>query len=185
MYRDIPRDLLTAIEPVVGEHGCELVDLEMATGSSKSTVVRLTVDTLEGDGRVPVEVCARISREVGVQLDALAPGGALAGAYNLEVSSPGLDRLLAREKDFASARGQEVKLTTRRPVGGRRRFTGRLLEFREADGVLVLTVDGQDHEIPFHEIERANSIYQFSRDDFASEKLETGEESQKSSGRTK
>jgi ribosome maturation factor RimP len=179
MYRDIPRDLLAAIEPVVLDHGCELVDLEMTGGSSKSSLVRLTVDTLEGDGRVPVEACARISREVGAQLDALAPGGAMAGSYNLEVSSPGLDRLLAREKDFASARGQEVKLTTRRPVGGRRRFTGRLLDFREAEAILVLSVDGTSWDIPFNDVERANSIYQFSRDDFASN------ESQKSSGGTK
>ena len=167
MYRDIPQALLGAVEPVVGDHGCELVDLEVTGGSSRASVVRITVDTLEGDGRVPIELCARISREVGVQLDAR---DAVAGAYDLQVSSPGLDRLLAREKDFAAARGKTVKLKTRRPVGGRRRFTGRLIDFREEEGgsIVALVVDGQEHEIPFADVEKANSIYQFSRDDFSS-----------------
>ena len=175
MYRDIPRELLGAIEPVVSDYGCEVVDLEIARGKGRSSVVRLTVDTVAGDGRVPVELCARISREVGAQLDAMettkTEASGIPSSYNLEVSSPGLDRLLAREKDFASARGKEVKLKTRRPVGGRRRFKGRLLEFREGEegeSVLVLRVDGEDQEIPFQDVEKANSIYQFSRDDFAS-----------------
>lgn len=167
MYRDIPQELLQAVEPVVGDHGCELVDVEVTGGSSKSSVVRLTVDTLEGDGRVPVELCARISREVGAQLDAR---DAIAGAYNLEVSSPGLDRVLSREKDFAAARGKEVKLKTRRPVGGRRRFTGSLIDFEQGEGeaVAVVCVDGREYRIPFAEVEKANSIYQFSREDFSS-----------------
>lgn len=175
MYRDIPHDLLEAVEPTVVDHDCELVDLEVTTGSTRggTSVVRLTIDTKEGDGRVPIDVCARVSREVGAQLDAR---GTIAGAYNLEVSSPGLDRLLAREKDFAAACGKTIKLKTRRPVGGRRRFKGRLVAFRQPEGVdelegeavVVLNVDDQDHEIPFAEVEKANSIYQFSREDFSS-----------------
>jgi ribosome maturation factor RimP len=165
VYQDIPQDLRRLIEPVVEESGCELVDVEMQIGSANSGSVRITVDRIEGDGRVPVELCAKISREIGTQLDA---NDVVSGSYNLEVSSPGLDRRLAREKDFAAARGKEVKLKTRHPVGGRRRFKGRLLDFR--DGVVLLQVDGQDFEIPFAEIEKANSMYQFSRADFAREK---------------
>jgi ribosome maturation factor RimP len=165
VYRDIPQDLRRLIEPVVEDSGCELVDVEMAVGAARSGSMRITIDRVEGDGRVPVELCAKISREIGTQLDA---NDVVSGSYNLEVSSPGLDRLLAREKDFAAARGKEVKLKTRRPVGGRRRFKGRLLDF--SDGTVLLKVDGQDFEIPFVEIERANSMYQFSRADFSSEK---------------
>ena len=125
--------------------------------------MRVTIDRVEGDGRVPVERCALISREIGTQLDA---ADVVAGSYRLEVSSPGLDRLLAREKDFAAACGGEVKLKTRRPLEGRRRFRGRLIEF--GDGIAKLDVEGREFEIPFCEIERANSMYQFSREDFAS-----------------
>ena len=172
MYRDIPEDLRSLIEPVVEDHDCELVDVEAVTSSSRRGLLRITIDRKEGDGRVAVERCAEISREIGTQLDVRDE---ISGAYNLEVSSPGLDRILSREKDFAAACGQEVKLKTRRPVGGRRKFKGRLLEF--SDGIVVLSVDGSQFQVPFTEVERANSMYQFSRADFASANAKSGGDS--------
>lgn len=171
MYRDIPEDLRNLIEPVVQDHGCELVDVESRTGSSRASLLRVTIDRPEGDGRVGVERCAEISREIGTQLDV---SDAMPGAYNLEVSSPGLDRILSREKDFAAACGQEIKLKTRRPVDGRRKFKGRLIEF--SDGTAVLAIDGEEFRVPFAEIEKANSMYQFTRADF-----EAGQADQQSS----
>ncbi len=162
MYRDIPEDLRRLIEPVVEDHGCELVDVESQFGSSRSGLLRVTIDRKEGDGRVAVERCAEISREIGTQLDA---HDAIPGAYNLEVSSPGLDRVLAREKDFAAARGQQIKLKTRRPIAGRRRFKGRLIDFR--DEIARLQVDGEEFEIPFRDVEKANTMYAFSSADFS------------------
>ncbi len=161
VYRDIPEDLRRLIEPIVEDHDCELVDVEIQ-GGARAGVLRVTVDRKEGDGRVAVERCAAISREIGTQLDV---NDAMPGSYNLEVSSPGLDRMLSREKDFAAACGQEVKLKTRRPVGGRRRFKGRLIDFES--GIVHLVVDGQSFEVPFADVEKANSMYQFSRADFA------------------
>jgi ribosome maturation factor RimP len=76
--------------------------------------------------------------------------------------------MLSREKDFAAARGQEVQLKTRRPVDGRRKFKGRLLAFSE--GIAVLSVDGAEFEIPFAEIEKANTLYQFTRADFEAQR---------------
>ena len=172
VYRDIPEDLRSLIEPVVEDHECELVDVETVTGSSRRGLLRITIDRKEGDGRVAVERCAEISREIGTQLDV---HDEIPGAYNLEVSSPGLDRMLSREKDFAAACGQEVKLKTRRPVGGRRKFKGRLLEF--SDGIAVLSVDGNRFQVPFAEVERANSMYQFTRADFASANVKSGGDS--------
>ena len=169
VYRDIPEDLRRLIEPVVEDRGCELVDVETVTGSSRRGVLKITIDRKEGDGRVAVEQCAEISREIGTQLDV---ADAIPGSYSLEVSSPGLDRMLSREKDFAAACGQEVKLRTRRPVGGRRKFKGRLLDF--SDGIAVLSVDGNHFQVPFAEIERANSMYQFTRADFASTNVKSG-----------
>jgi ribosome maturation factor RimP len=93
----------------------------------------------------------------------------------LEVTSPGLDRVLAREKDFVAALGSKISLETRRPIESRRRFKGVLTGFE--DGVARLEVDlvggkGKtkgEVQIPFREVEKANSIYQFSREDFAGE----------------
>ena len=161
MYRDIPESLRCLVEPVVEEHGCELVDVEIRRAATEG-LVRLVIDSAAGDGRVPISTCEAVSREVEAQLDA---ADWMPGRYRLEVSSPGLDRVLAREKDFVAARGMQVKIKTRRPLGMRRRFKGVLVEF--SDGVARVEVDGEELAIPFEEVEKANSLYQFSRDDFA------------------
>ncbi len=161
MYRDIPEDLRALIEPIVADHGLELVDVEQKQGRAPWTL-RVIVDTAEGDGRVPVERCAEVSRELSARLDA---ADAVPVRYSLEVSSPGFDRVLAREKDFERACGREVRVETRSPREGRRRFRGRLLGFQDA--VARLAVDGEEVAIPFEEITRARSVYEFTRDDFA------------------
>ena len=125
-------------------------------------MLRVTVDTPLGDGRVSVERCAMASREIGTQLDAV---DAIPVSYRLEVSSPGLDRVLTREKDFVAACGSEVQIETREPLAGRRRFRGLLQGFE--DGVAKLCVDGRDVSIPFEAVARANAIYKFTRADFA------------------
>jgi len=153
------------IEPVATEHGCELVDVEVARDRGQGAL-RITVDSPSGDGRVPIERCVAISREVETLLDA---ADAMTGAYRLEVSSPGLDRLLGREKDFVGATGERIKLRTRRPIEGRKRFTGRLdaVQPGGASGTtLMLDIDGTPTEIPLDEVEKANTVYEFSSADF-------------------
>jgi len=158
VYRDIPGELRQMIEPVIEDHGCELVN---ATVAHRPTIVRVTVDTESGDGQVGVDVCARISRELGTHMDAT---DAIGETYRLEVSSPGLHRVLARPKDFTRACGSVVKLTTRTGIEGRRRFQGCLVSF---DGNFAeLDVDNSRVRIPFEEIERANTVYQFAAKDF-------------------
>lgn len=161
MYQDIPEDLRILIEPVVEDAGLELVDVTITRGRPP-WLLRITIDTCEADGRINVDRCAEISREIEVQLDAVE---AIPSAYRLEVSSPGLDRVLAREKDFSAACGSEVRIETRRPLDGRRRFRGVLVSFD--DGTAKLCVDGQEVGIPFAEVAKANSIYNFTPADFS------------------
>ena len=161
MYPDIPEDWRVLIEPVVEDAGLELVDIMLSQGRPPR-LLRITIDTPRGDGRVPVESCARVSREIEVNLDA---SDAISPPYRLEVSSPGLDRTLAREKDFAAACGTEVRIETRRPLNGRRRFRGRLVAFEQ--GIACVCVDGNEVSIPFAAVAKANSVYEFSRDDFS------------------
>jgi ribosome maturation factor RimP len=161
MYRDIPPRLRELVEPIVVGHGLELVDAEILSGPG-GPVVRVVVDTPAGDGRVAIERCADVSREIGTGLDAAAD---FARGFRLEVASPGLDRLLAREKDFVAACGAEVKIETRRPLDGRRHFRGELVAF--AEGVARVRVDGADHIVPFDEVARARRVYHFTPADFS------------------
>ena len=164
VYRDIPADVRALVEPIAADHGFELVDAEMQRG--RPGMLRITVDNPTGDGRVPVDALAGLSREIETQLDA---ADWMEGSYRLELTSPGLDRVLAREKDFAAACGQEVKIQTRRPLPlgevSRRRFKGLLVDFRE--NVAIVEVDGKRVKIPFDEVEKANSFYPFSSEDFS------------------
>jgi ribosome maturation factor RimP len=163
VYRDIPEELLEVIEPVVQSSGFEVMDVTLIRGRPPWTL-RVVMDTPQGDGRVSIDRCAEVSRELGTHLDV---ADAISVSYRLEVSSPGLDRPLSREKDFSAACGSEVRLQTLRPVDGRRRFRGTLLAFE--DGIVHLRVDGSEVQIPFGEIAKANTIYHFTRADFAGE----------------
>jgi len=163
VYRDIPEELLEVIEPVVESSGFEVMDVTLTRGRTP-WLLRVVLDTPNGDGRVSIDRCADVSREIGTHLDVADP---IPAPYRLEVSSPGLDRPLSREKDFSAACGSEIRLQTRRPLEGRRRFRSTLLAF--ADGKVRLEVDGAEVQIPFDEIAKANRIYHFTRADFAGE----------------
>ncbi len=161
MYREIPEDMKRVVEPLVCAHGLELVDVVQRRGPVP-WLLRVIVDNPSGDGRVRIEHCAEVSRELEVHLDAT---DLLPVRYELEVSSPGLDRTLARERDFEAACGKQVKLETQAPIAGRRRFRGALLAFE--DGCARLRCDDGEWRIPFDEITRAHALYEFSREDFS------------------
>jgi ribosome maturation factor RimP len=161
VYRDIPEELRILIEPIVEDAGFELVDIVQKRGRHP-WLLRAVIDTPTGDGRVSIERCADVSREIGTHLDAT---DAISAPYRLEVSSPGLDRPLAREKDFVAACGSQVRVETERPQDGRRRFRGRLTGFD--DGIVRVEVDGREFSIPISEVSQANTIYEFTREDFA------------------
>ena len=155
MYNDIQPEIRGVVEPVVQAHGLELVDATLKQGPGKSQL-QIIVDTPAGDGRVDVGRCAAVSREVGYGVEA---ADAIRGAYLLEVCSPGVDRVLARAIDFERCVGREVKLETRRPLDGRRRFRGELVAFDECTA--ELRIQDQEFRIPFDLIARAKAFYSF------------------------
>ena len=110
--------------PVVRAHGLTLVDLDLRRGGRR-TLVRVDVDK---PGGVTVEDCRRLSEEVGDHLDV---SNLLADSYDLEVSSPGLDRELKKDRELRWAVGKRVRMWTREPVDGQREFAGRLVEVGE------------------------------------------------------
>ena len=121
------------VERVAASRGLEVVELEFR-GGGKSRMLRMFIDK---PGGVTHEDCASVSHEVGTILDVedAVPGG----SYLLEVSSPGLDRKLARPEDYQRFTGSLVKVTTREPVEGNRHFQGRLEAFQ--DGRLTLDLN--------------------------------------------
>lgn len=161
MYRDIPEEMRVLVEPIIRDHALELVDIEQRRGRVP-WALRVIVDNESGDGRVGIDLCASLSREIAAHLDA---ADLIPARYNLEVSSPGLDRVLAREKDFVAACGSQIKLETRTPLDGRKRFRGRLESF--VGGVVGLEVDEAPVSIPFADVARAHVVYEFTREDFA------------------
>jgi len=152
-YRDLIWDL---VEPVVESEGTELVQVECLRMKSR-WLVRIYIDK---EGGVTLDDCAGISHQVGDLLDV---HNIPVGPYTLEVSSPGLDRPLAREKDFIAFKGHAVKIRTKGDIEGRKNFKGVLLDYIEREGTkeIVLDVDGKHIHIPRNLIHKANLEYEF------------------------
>jgi ribosome maturation factor RimP len=143
-------------EPVVTTAGLELVDVQYRPEGGRA-VLRLLID--RPTGGVTIDELARISRELGHVLDA---HDAVPGRYQLECSSPGVNRPLVRPEHFRRAVGQRVYVRLRTPLDGRRQFHGLLAA--AADD--VITIDDADvgrRELPLRDVERANVEYDFSR----------------------
>jgi len=118
------------VEPVVRAHGLILVDLDLRRGGRRAAL-RFYLDK---PGGVSIDDCQRFSDEVGDLLDV---SNLLPDSYDLEVSSPGLDRELKKERELRWAVGKRVRLWTREPLDGQREFAGRLMEVREAFLILA------------------------------------------------
>ncbi len=121
--------LASIVTPVIEGLGFELVRLRLMSG--KTRTLQIMAD--RPDGGIEVADCAAISTAVSAALDVEDP---LEDAYTLEVSSPGIDRPLTRQKDFAVWEGYEARLETTELIDGRRRFKGELAGV-EGDEVLI------------------------------------------------
>jgi ribosome maturation factor RimP len=138
--------LLTLIEPLLGRLGYELVDLEYGGGYGRGNL-KVFIDSAAGVG---LEDCERVSREISALLDVEDP---IPGAYTLEVSSPGFDRVLRTPAHFGRFVGSRVFVELKEPRAGRRRYTGELLAVDE--GGIALAVDKERVAVAFAEIGKA------------------------------
>ncbi len=143
MLRD---QLIELLQPVVVNLGYELWELEYAARSGGG-LLRLYIDSPQG---ITLDDCERVSRAVSAVMDEEDP---IAGHYTLEVSSPGLDRVLRTAEHFARFNGERVKVETTTPVNGRKRFAGRLTDV--SDGQIALEVDGGLVRLPIDGIHKA------------------------------
>ena len=140
-------------EPLVGAAGLELIDVHYRPESGR-IILRLLIDRAEGG--VTIDELARISRELG---DVLEAHDAVPGRYQLECSSPGIERPLVRPEHFARAVGRRVRVRAREPIGGRRQFRG-ILDGVDGTGVTLKDDDVGVVVVAFPAIEKANLVFE-------------------------
>lgn len=136
----------------VEDFGFELVGIECQRAGRYLTV-RIFIDR---EGGVTIDDCADVSRQVGAILDVEDP---IVDKYNLEVSSPGLDRPLFTLAHYQRFIGQDIVVHLRIPMGDRRKWQGKL-EKVEND-MITLIIDGQPHGFIFGNIQKANIVPKF------------------------
>lgn len=146
--------LTELLQPLVEELGYEFVGLDYHS-HPKNAVLRVYIDSEAGVG---LDDCSRVSHEVAALLDVEDP---ISGHYNLEISSPGLDRPLFTPAQFQQFAGSDVKLNLFAPQSGRRKITGRIID--ADDDHLKLSVDDEEMSIDFSNIAKANLVPDYDR----------------------
>ncbi len=144
-------DLNTLLETTVVGLGYELVDVEM---SPRGRTIRVFIDDRSKESGIDVEDCAKVSNQLSrlfevenIDFD------------RLEISSPGMDRVVKKADDFERFAGQDIQIKLRIPHAGRRNFQGKLLGFK--DGKVSLHLEKDDVELEFNNIEKARLVPRF------------------------
>lgn len=144
---DLIQNISGMAEKVAGSHGLDLVDVELFR-AGRRRILRVYIGKRGGVG---VEDCAKVSRDLGVLLD--AENVMEDDSYTLEVSSPGLDRPFKTLQDFRRNVGRFVRISTREPVEGKKLLVGKLEDADEAS--VKLDADGKPRSIPMDLIVQA------------------------------
>ena len=143
------------ILPILEEEGMELVDIEYKMGRGRGRdILRLYIDKPDG---VKIDDCERVSKRIDSILD---KSDIIGGHYLLEVSSPGLNRLLKKEEDFKRFIGRLIKVKTFSPIDNQKTFVGTLKDYKE-EVVTLETKEGKIIEIPIKNIAKANLEIEF------------------------
>ena len=145
----ITQSVTELIEPGLLAKGLELLDIEFKK-EGKNWVLRIYIDR---EGGVTLEDCQKVSRLAG---DLIEVEDVIEPVYTLEVSSPGLNRVLKKEKDFLKYSGKKINIQCHAPMDGRKKFAGILTDF--IDQSIHLKVDGKQHTIPLNLVAKANLV---------------------------
>lgn len=151
--------VIELIEQTVGGMGYELVDVET---SPRGRLLRVFIDKPEDEKGVSIDDCSAVSNQL-TRLFAVED----VDYDRLEVSSPGMDRVLKKAADFERYAGQEVQIKLRLPVGNQRNFSGVIIGMRD-DRVVIRasgrTGDGTgavEHEFPLATVDKARLVPKF------------------------
>ena len=141
-------------EPVVEDMGYELIEIEYQPNPNYG-VLRLYIDK---DTGIQVEDCSAVSRQISAILDVEDP---VPGKFNLEVSSPGMDRPLRRLEDFQRFTGEVVKIKTGMPFEGQRNFKGRMCGVE--DDLVIIECENKEVRLPVTAIDKARLVPDFDK----------------------
>ena len=131
---------------VADDQSVEVLEVRLS-GRGKGTLLRVTIDR---SGGVTLDDCERFSKRLGLLLEA---EDSLQESYNLEVSSPGLDRPLTALMDFERSKGKLVRIITKDKIDNQNFFLGRIIGIT-AD-IIQLDINGEERNIPFDNISRS------------------------------
>ncbi len=139
-------------EGLAEELAVELVDVELVKEGSQ-WFLRIYIDK---EGGMDLDTCEIFSRRLGEILDEDDP---ISQAYRLEVSSPGIERVLKKEKDFVRFSGQKVKINLFEAIDGKKQLIGLLMGIQ--DGKVKVEADEKVYELALAQISKANLYWEF------------------------
>ena len=145
----VSQAIMSLIEPILIIEKLELVDVEYKK-EGKNWVLRIFIDK---EGGITIADCQKVSRLTGDLIDVEET---ITTPYSLEVSSPGLNRVLKREKDFLKFKGRQIYLHSLSPIDNRKKFNGILTDFK--DQTVFLEVDGKVLGVPLYQVGKANLV---------------------------
>jgi len=155
---NLKEKLKEKVLPLLKEENLELVDLEFSPSGSRS-LLRIYVDKAGG---VTIDECANLSRKVS---DFLDMEDLIPHRYNLEVSSPGLDRPLVKREDFIRKVGEKVRVFLKEPVDGKLDLVGEIKNLQEETLYLYTQSEGakpvviEERAVPFGNVLKAKIVY--------------------------
>lgn len=138
------------IAPTIADLGYELVRVAFLGG--EHSVLQIMAE--KPDGTMTVEGCEEISRAISALLDVEDP---ITEAYDLQVSSPGIDRPLTRPQDFERWSGFEAKVELDEAVDGQRRYRGKLLGLSD-ENVKLINMEGDEISLPLEKVRKAKLV---------------------------
>ena len=148
----LEKKLTDMLRPAVDALGFEMVGVEFVR-AGKHSILRVYIDHENG---IDVDDCADVSHQVSAILDVEDP---INTEYNLEVSSPGMDRPLFTEAHYERFLGETVTIRLAVPMDNRRNFKGQLLKCE--NGMVTVRVDNQDFTLAVNNIEKGNLVPTF------------------------
>jgi len=148
-----PANIETLVRGVVEAMGYELVGVEYLTGQPGGNLLRVYIDQPEG---ITLDDCSAVSHQLSGVLDVEDP---IPGNYNLEISSPGLDRPLFTPEQFRRYLGQQVNVRLEASLPGRRKYKGKLLAIE--GNTIEVEVDGEVYALDLDDIRDARLVPQF------------------------